>query len=80
VLREDPDVLPTMKDTGFTLLKVPEAGWAKREYNVSGAPTNFLLDAEGRIVFRPRVNNRETQRTMEQEIESLLAHPPAHKK
>jgi hypothetical protein len=42
-------------------------------YGVRGTPTNFLIDAQGRIVFKPRVDDDGAGRILELEIEALLA-------
>ena len=70
---EDDFVLPFMRNNhyGFTPLRGNDK-WAK-VFNVRGTPTNLLLDSEGRIIFRPRVHSREAERTLELEIEALLA-------
>lgn len=75
VPEEEEFVLPFMKgnDYGFLPLK-SNWDWAKKTYNVIEAPTNFLIDAQGRIIFRPQVHDAESQRTLELEIESLLTH------
>ncbi len=75
VTEEDEFVLPFMKGNGYGFLPLKsDWEWAKKTYHVGGTPTNFLIDAQGRIVFRPRVHDAESQRTLELEIESLLAH------
>lgn len=47
--------------------------WAKENYSVRGTPANFLLDAEGKIVFRPNPRSVEGQKKLEMEIAGLLA-------
>ena len=46
--------------------------FALREYKVSLAPSNFLLDRQGRFLYRPQIHDRESARTFELEIEALL--------
>jgi hypothetical protein len=44
---------------------------------VRGAPANFLIDREGRVVFKPSViRSAEAHRTFELQIEALLARRP----
>ncbi len=79
---EDNSVLPMMDKGGFSdfvQLKVPNANWANNTYFVNLAPSNFLLDANGKTVFEPRVHDVDTQHTMEEEIATLLAHAPKYK-
>lgn len=62
----------------FVTLRVPRLSgelneWSRTNYDINGGPFNFLLDAEGRIMFKPRVRNLESQHVMEAEIEELLS-------
>ena len=70
---QDSRVLPMMRGYGFTLLKVPNRSWAKDYDDVRVAPTNYLLSADGEIIFQPRAHNKRTQQIIEQEIDLLLA-------
>jgi thiol-disulfide isomerase/thioredoxin len=74
VSSEDADVLQTAKNKGisFITLKMPDKDFASREYKVNQAPVNFLLDREGRFLYQPHIYDRETARTFELEIETLL--------
>lgn len=70
---EDSLALPFMKNSkyGFIPLK-GNRDWAKKVYGVVGTPTNFLLDGQGRIFFKPRAYDADTERTLELEIEALI--------
>jgi hypothetical protein len=70
---EDSLVLPFLRNNkyGFIPLK-GNRDWAKNVYKVVGTPTNFLLDGQGRVIFKPRPYDAETERTLELEIEALL--------
>ena len=57
----------------FRALKIPVEKWARNEYNVTSAPSNFLLDTEGRIIFKPRANYPTDVRDFEKQIELVLA-------
>jgi thiol-disulfide isomerase/thioredoxin len=59
---------------GFTTLLAPEKDWSKDQYNVSFNPTNFLLDGDGRIIFKTDLQTFETLEFAEHEVEMLLAH------
>ena len=51
--------------------------WAEQTYGVRGIPSNFLLDRNGRIVFRPGViRSPRDQRTFELQVEALLPAVP----
>jgi len=58
----------------FTPLQMPDPNWADR-YDVHEAPTNFLLDRAGRLVFRPRFGTEEERRISIATIERLLRRP-----
>lgn len=70
---QDDYVLPFMKGTkySFTPLKSTSA-WAEKHFGVRGAPTNFLLDKEGNIVFANFRTDQHNERTLEIMIDSLL--------
>lgn len=71
---EDEMVLPYLKQNryGFIPLK-SNWEWAKENYAVRGAPTNFLIDRAGRVVFKPGViRGADAHRTFELQIEALL--------
>ena len=74
VSSEDGQALPTMKEkkVNFIGVKMPDPEFAAREYRIAGAPTHFLLDKQGRVIYKPAIHDRETARTFELEIELLL--------
>jgi thiol-disulfide isomerase/thioredoxin/Tfp pilus assembly protein PilF len=76
---EDAQVVPLLdeKKYGLVPLFMPSTDWAKTQYGVTGAPTNYLLDREGRVVFKPHIYDAVTFRAFLKEVESLLARSPA---
>ncbi len=56
---------------GFTPLE-SEWAWAQKAYGVEGTPASFLIDAEGRIMFRPEVHDTASERVLERQVEALL--------
>jgi hypothetical protein len=46
--------------------------WAREQYGVEGTPANFLIDVQGRIVFKPVVHDAATRLVLEREVEALL--------
>lgn len=74
VPKEDERALPVLNEHKMDVisLKIPEDKWAVKEYGIAGAPTNFLIDSEGRILFRPRVNTAGEVRDFEAQIDMLL--------
>jgi len=75
VTEEDDQVVPLLNEGkyGFTALKMPVENWAKTTYGITGAPANFLLDGDGRVIFKPRINDTLSHRAFLKEVESLVA-------
>jgi tetratricopeptide (TPR) repeat protein len=75
VLPEEHDfVMPYLTKNGFTFRPLETTTeWAEKTYGARGFPTNLLVDAEGRIVYKPGIiRSPREQRTFELQIESLL--------
>jgi thiol-disulfide isomerase/thioredoxin len=76
---EDQFVLPYLHNRkwGFIPVKADEE-FASKKYQARGFPTNFLLDQQGRIIYKPGViRGMDAQRSMEIQIETLLTHGAA---
>ena len=57
---------------GFVPLK-SNMEFAEKEFQARGMPSNFLIDPEGRIVYKPGVTQGQDEvRKLELQIESLL--------
>lgn len=69
----DDDVLPLLEamKIRFVALK-SNWEWAAEQYGVQGTPANALIDAEGRIIFKPVVHDETTRLVLEREVEALL--------
>lgn len=71
---QDPFVLPFLKGTGYTFIPLKGNGdWAWDHYQVQGAPTNFLIDTSGKIVFSDFRIDGDNEETLALMIEELLA-------
>ncbi|PSL46330.1 thiol-disulfide isomerase/thioredoxin [Chitinophaga niastensis] len=73
---QDAYVVPFMKSSGysFTALKDNEA--KRNNLEVRGAPSNYLIDQEGRIIFHSfMIQNREEELMLQEMISLLLKHP-----
>ena len=46
--------------------------WADQQYGVQGTPEALVVDAEGRIMFRPQVHDTATRMVLERQVEALL--------
>jgi hypothetical protein len=70
---EDPMVTPFLAGNGYRFIALRgDQGWASRVYRVSGAPSSFLIDKNGRVVYKPRIDSPQSARQLETEIESLV--------
>ena len=67
-----------MSNYGFTALKSPGQDWAQKTYGVDETPTSFLLDANGKMLFKFNdVESLNDLKVCEQEIGGLLAYSAA---
>jgi hypothetical protein len=70
---QDELVVPFIRNSKYGFVPARSGvDWKKSSYKVVGTPSNFLIDAQGRILFKPRVHNEVTERTLELEIEALV--------
>ncbi len=66
-------VLPFMKGTGYTFTPLKgEWKWAKEKFGVRGAPSNFIIDREGNIIYSDFMIDGENTRMLELMLESLI--------
>jgi hypothetical protein len=71
--KQDRMVVPFLTGSGYTFTAIKDADEAiQKAYKVNIAPTNILIDAEGRIVARPVLGNAEQERWLGAWIELLL--------
>jgi thiol-disulfide isomerase/thioredoxin len=73
---EDVFVMPYLTNNHFTFRALKtDTDWAEKSYGARGYPTNALVDAAGRVIFKPGVvRGEQEQRTLELQVEMLLAH------
>jgi hypothetical protein len=64
----------------FPIALSPERDFARTTYNVIGAPTNLLLNADGKMVFRHLGYGTGGEKMMEAEIRELLGLDPFQEK
>ena len=75
VLPEERDfVMPYLTKNGFTFRPLEtNTDWAEKAYGARGYPTNLLVDADGRIIFKPGIiRSPREERSFELQIEALL--------
>ncbi len=68
-------VMPYLTRNRFTFHALEtDTEWAEKTYGARGFPTNLLIDADGRIIFKPGIiRSPREQRTFELQVEALLA-------
>jgi tetratricopeptide (TPR) repeat protein len=73
---QDALVLPYLSGMHFGFIPVHSSeAWASKAYGARGYPSNYLIDQQGRIVYKPGViRDAEARRTMELQIEAVLEH------
>ncbi len=70
---QDPYVLPFLKRSKFSFIPLRgSAAFAAKNFGVDGEPENFLIDKDGKIVFRDFRIDNTNHRTLELMIASLL--------
>jgi thiol-disulfide isomerase/thioredoxin len=75
VLPEERDfVMPYLTKNGFAFRPLEtNTDWAEKTYGARGYPTNLLIDADGRIIFKPGIiRSPREERSFELQIEALL--------
>ena len=71
---QDEAVLPFLKQTGYSFTPLhDDRGRQKGNLTADGAPTNYLIDQKGRIVFSGFRIDAENERTLELMIKETLA-------
>ena len=72
---------PAQRDAVLPLLRAMRVGfvpvesdwsWAQKVYGIDGTPAAALIDAKGRIVFRPSVHDNASQLVLERDVQALL--------
>lgn len=70
---QDPYVIPMMKNTKYSFIPLRgTSAFAAKNYGVQSEPENFLIDKDGKIIFRSFRINNTNHRTLELMISSLL--------
>ena len=72
---QDAGAVKIMSQYHFTALKNPGGGWSwgQKNYGVQGTPTSFLLDPQGKIIFKvPGFVTAPAERESDNEIAALL--------
>lgn len=77
---QDKGAVQIMSNYGFTALKNPGGGfqWSIKTYGVNGTPTSFLLDPDGKILFKFNgLESLDALKICNSEVGGLLAYTAA---
>ena len=70
---QDPYVAPLIKNAGYSFIPLRGSrAFALKNYAVQGEPENFLIDKDGKIIFKDFRIDQKNHRTLELMITSLL--------
>lgn len=69
---QDPYVVPFMQNTKYSFIPLHGTDAETKAFNVRGEPENFLIDQNGKIVFKDFRIEGNNHRTLELMINSLL--------
>ena len=69
---QDPYVVPFMQNTKYSFIPLHGTDETTKDYGVRGEPTNFLIDQNGRVVFKNFFIEGNNHGTLELMINSLL--------
>jgi hypothetical protein len=73
---QQPSVVPLLAATGISFVAAEsDWKWAETAYGVTGTPTSFLIDQQGRVMFKPDVHDAATRAALERQVEALLNRP-----
>jgi thiol-disulfide isomerase/thioredoxin len=69
---QDEYVVPFVKSSGYSFIPLKDEPDKRGNLTARGAPTNYLLDRDGNIVFKNFRTDDRNERTLELMIQSLL--------
>jgi len=70
---QDDYVVSYMKSSGYTFIPLQnDPKWAKGTLHASGAPVNFLIDRQGRIIFSHFFIDEENYNLLETMIAEMI--------
>ena len=76
VAEQDEYVIPFMKTSGYSFTPLRDVEANRHNLPVRGAPTNYLIDQNGRIVFSNfMIQNHDAELMLQDMIQLLLTHP-----
>ncbi len=71
--KQNDQVLPFLKEKGYTFAAYKANLEVIQNYEVNGVPAEFVIDKSGRVVERIRLASDERERAFERLVEKLLA-------
>lgn len=70
--QQDTYVLPFMKNSKYSFIPLHGTQQVQRDYAIMGAPSNYLIDKNGKIAYRDFRINETNHESLEMMINSLL--------
>lgn len=80
IIRSEKSAVTIMSNYGFTALKgADDSDWSFKTYGVDATPTSFLLNPDGKLLFRfGDLESIADMKTCEEEVSGLLETSRAH--
>lgn len=80
IIPNEKGAITIMSNFGFTALKgLDDSGWSAKTYGVDATPTSFLLDPDGKMLFRfGDLESTADLKTCEEEVSGLLEASRTH--
>ncbi|HUW92662.1 MAG TPA: TlpA disulfide reductase family protein, partial [Bacteroidales bacterium] len=69
---QDEYVVPFVRSSGYSFIPLKDEPEKRGNLTARGAPTNYLLDRDGNIIFKNFRTDDRNERTLELMIQSLL--------
>ena len=72
VAKQDADVVPFLSQNHYTFRTYKANLDIVQSYSVSGAPTEYIIDRQGKVVAQVRLNSDERERQVGELVEKLM--------
>lgn len=72
VEQQDDLVRPFLNEHHYTFTAFKGNPDIRRAYTITGVPTEYVIDRQGRVVAKVRLNSDDRERQFEKLVESLL--------
>ncbi len=72
ITKQDSQVIPLMTEKHYTFRTYKATLDVVQAYGVNGAPTEYIIDRQGKVVAQVRLNSDERERQVGELIEKLM--------